>query len=362
MQGFRKTDPERWEFTNEHFQKGRRDLLGSIVRRKPAGATKAEHHDLDDDLADDRSERSNLPSVSPRQPINKFAMQSPRDEFPPGRLPPLEHYQAAGMPRRGSFSGNPTDVLQSPQEASAAATHDAHQANLASARGFSSFHWLSAETGHGNSDPTSGARGDVDMLAGRKPGSAGASSAFAAPAGQAMCPPLAGRQPQQAGPGTGQMAQSHGSDGIEGMQRFTRLVDNVMGGSGSSHATNEHGGSNRTSAPPASHAVSNLSNGSAPPPPSQRQQPQLQRSGDSHSRHAPSHSAERTSGSAGRPVSTGSPDGEYGQADMEDATVKKRKYRRSTERRQPMDQSGKPSRSWDCSHLCIAGALVKSQH
>ena len=342
------------------------------MRRKPAGAAKSEHHDLDDDLgADDRT--ASMPSMSPRQ----FPMPSPRDhQFPPGMLPPLDHYQAGGMPRRGSFSGAVADVFQSPRDVLAAshggsgATHDphqpaamaAHQGGLISPRGFSSFHRPSAEaaTSHGMNDPTHGARlfnspGDVDMVSGgRKPGSAGASSAFAAPAGQAMAPASAGQQ-QQAGAGNGGgLTQSHGSGGLEGIQRFTRLVDNVMGGSGSSHTTNDHTASNnnnnRSPVVPGSHGASHLSNGSAPPPPPQPpmpqqqqfQQPQPQRSEDSHSRQqTTTHSAERTSGSAGQPGSTGSPEGDYGQADMEDATVKKRKYRRSTERRRPMDhQSG----------------------
>ncbi|KAI5066964.1 hypothetical protein GOP47_0017492 [Adiantum capillus-veneris] len=45
--GFRKIDPERWEFANDNFVKGQRQLLGCIHRRKPASnssGTSSQHH------------------------------------------------------------------------------------------------------------------------------------------------------------------------------------------------------------------------------------------------------------------------------------------------------------------------------
>lgn len=38
MQGFKKIDPDRWEFANANFQRDRPDLMSSIQRRK--GQTK----------------------------------------------------------------------------------------------------------------------------------------------------------------------------------------------------------------------------------------------------------------------------------------------------------------------------------
>ena len=37
LQGFRKADPDQWEFANQHFVRGQRDALKEITRKKAAG-------------------------------------------------------------------------------------------------------------------------------------------------------------------------------------------------------------------------------------------------------------------------------------------------------------------------------------
>ncbi|KAG6508879.1 heat stress transcription factor A-5-like [Zingiber officinale] len=68
--GFRKIDPERWEFANEDFIKGRKDLLKNIRRRKPihshslppggAAVADAERAALQDEIDQLRREKSSL--------------------------------------------------------------------------------------------------------------------------------------------------------------------------------------------------------------------------------------------------------------------------------------------------------------
>ena len=39
-QGFRKSDPDLWQFANDHFIRGRKDLLTEIQRKKATAAGK----------------------------------------------------------------------------------------------------------------------------------------------------------------------------------------------------------------------------------------------------------------------------------------------------------------------------------
>jgi heat shock transcription factor len=78
LQGFRKIDPERWEFANEHFVKGQKQLLKNIHRRKPIHSHSHQPGALPDNeraLFEDEIDRLSREKTTLQTDLWKFSQQ-----------------------------------------------------------------------------------------------------------------------------------------------------------------------------------------------------------------------------------------------------------------------------------------------